>query len=170
MVFGKHGFGSPLTMDPVNLEGHVVTFLDWLSCAGFDVSAGEKAVAALISARVEMSRHGAVETLRVRKTLKAWKRLGPQRSRKPLPFTVIAAIANWMVAHEAGEMGLWVLNQKKLLSMRMRTSWTSMNKYWKTTWLLPSWKIARRSCTSTAGPCCTSMLRVIYYCRVWRTR
>ena len=40
----------------------------------------------------------------------------------------------------------------------------------KTTWLLPSWRIVRRSCTSTAVLYSMSMRNLIFYYRVWRTR
>ena len=75
------------------LDAKLVRYFDRLMLEGRDAGAGGKVLSAVQFWVPSFAHHGQLHLPRAHRSLRGWKRLMPGRTRRPLPWTVIAAIA-----------------------------------------------------------------------------
>ena len=88
-----------VSLPVATLDSKMVTYFDYLYLEGECPSVGERLWAAVRMLIPEYSSHGRLSLPRAWRSLKGWRRLVPQKTRRPLPWVVVAAIAHWLACH-----------------------------------------------------------------------
>ena len=88
---------SDLGVPPEELDQKLVAHCDRLYLAGKDVSSGQKLRAAIDFFLSDYAHAGRLPLPRVSKALKGWRRLGPARTRQPLPWPVVCLIGQCLL-------------------------------------------------------------------------
>ncbi|CAK0855451.1 unnamed protein product, partial [Prorocentrum cordatum] len=99
-----------LSLHPAELDAHVVCYFDRLFLEGKAPSTGEKLIAAIQYVVPVYNAKGMMTLPRATRSLRGWRRLVPRRTRRPLPWEVVAAIAVNLLRMEGLGMALaWLL-------------------------------------------------------------
>ena len=95
--------------DDSSLDAGLVTYMTEQFFRGAEAHEGEKLIAGWLAVFPEFNRHGARNLVRAIRALRGWRRVAPSRSRKPLPWPTVAALAVRMIAHNRCDMAVWTL-------------------------------------------------------------
>ena len=98
------GFKSDDEMDAC-----LVDYSDYLFFEGYPGSMGGKLLAAIMDELPHFSRSGQGRLPRFSRSLRAWGRLAPGRSRDPLPWLHVVGIVLTLIAWRAVDVALWVI-------------------------------------------------------------
>ncbi|CAK0901265.1 unnamed protein product [Prorocentrum cordatum] len=101
-------FGEPLGV-AAEVDASVARQLQELFDQGENLSKGEKLVAGLGHFLPEFGRHGGLHLSRCHRALKGWRRRCPPRSRRPLAFSIWAAIIWELCRANFWNMGVYAL-------------------------------------------------------------
>jgi hypothetical protein len=91
------------------LDAALVRMIDKLYYAGHAFTKGEKTWAAVRFFLPNYSRHGHLILPRSARALKGWRKLTPQKTRRPLPWEMAASIAGLLAQKNAGMALAWAL-------------------------------------------------------------
>jgi integrase len=92
------------TMDEI-----LTSLFDFWYLEGEEASLGSKTLAAVMYFRKEFSRNAGARLLGARQAIKGWRKLAPPKSRLPLPWEVVAMIANHFVRTQRWEAAVLTL-------------------------------------------------------------
>ena len=96
-------------LDPEVLDDHLVKAYDDLYFSGLPFGAGEKLNAAVRFCVPAYSSHGKLSLPRSQRALRGWRRLAPMKTRRPLPWLVVARIAFGFAWGSIGMAIAWLL-------------------------------------------------------------